>query len=555
MPLTAIDRERRFKGARSRSSIEVPWVRLAIATLAVSIALAPALAGCFAAEDESPSPAERALVPLAAGAFESSNATFESFDGATIGYSVHKPVNASASRRVPVILHGHGWANPRWSVAQEPALAFLDAGFGVVSISQRGHDDSDGPSRVMDPEVEARDVMALVDLVATWDWVLLDGPGDPRVGATGWSYGGAFQWVTALEETRLSGRTRFDALAPQATWNDLVSSLAANGVPKSAWLSILLGVAAEAGVEVTRETQEGYASTMATGEAPEELLALFHRHSPAWYAENGVLLDVPVLAMQGATDTLFPLNEAWTNFATVLTPEARERSMLVSHRAAHALPVYQEGATAAGKPCDETPGLCSTRAENPCLGTPTWYAATFQAEWFRHHLAFAAADFGPRVQLATHEGECFRFDALPASLAWLDVASATPAGTPIALPAMARVALKLADGPIALAGIPALNATVATPNPDARLFFALGIGASASDVRIAGDQWMPWRGRAGAIESLELAGVVESVPAGKSLFLVVAPFHELHAAHGTRAAGGVVLSDARVGLPIVDVAA
>ena len=64
---------------------------------------------------------------------------------------------------------------------------------------------------------------------------------------------------------------------------------------------------------------------------------------------------------------------------------------------------------------------------------------------------------------------------------------------------------------------------------------------------------MPWRGSDGVIESLDLAGVVEEVPAGESVFLVVAPWNEQYAAHGTRVAGVVVLGDVRVGLPAVTV--
>ena len=48
-----------------------------------------------------------------------------------------------------------------------------------------------------------------------------DGPGDPRLGAIGGSYGGGYQFLGAFEELRVKGKPVFDALAPEITWNDL----------------------------------------------------------------------------------------------------------------------------------------------------------------------------------------------------------------------------------------------------------------------------------------------------------------------------------------------
>ena len=47
----------------------------------------------------------------------------------------------------------------------------------------------------------------------------LDGPGDPRVGVAGGSYGGALSLLGAAYDRRI------DAIAPQITWNSLTTAL------------------------------------------------------------------------------------------------------------------------------------------------------------------------------------------------------------------------------------------------------------------------------------------------------------------------------------------
>ena len=56
---------------------------------------------------------------------------------------------------------------------------------------------------------------------------------DPVLGAIGGSYGGGYQTITALTELSETGRTRFDALAPEITWYDLPEALAPQGVVRN----------------------------------------------------------------------------------------------------------------------------------------------------------------------------------------------------------------------------------------------------------------------------------------------------------------------------------
>ncbi|MGH7899780.1 MAG: alpha/beta fold hydrolase, partial [Candidatus Binatia bacterium] len=157
----------------------------------------------------------------------------------TIALTVFQPDGSSASSPVPVILHSHGWGGSRATSVGGDIEKFLDSGIGVVSIDQRGHGESGGRAHVEDPEFEGQDVKRVIDLVATLPWVELDAPGDPVLGAIGGSYGGGYQWIAALTEVRDTGTTRFNALAPDISWNDLPRSLAPSGVVRGPWVIAL----------------------------------------------------------------------------------------------------------------------------------------------------------------------------------------------------------------------------------------------------------------------------------------------------------------------------
>ena len=65
-----------------------------------------------------------------------------------------------------------------------------------------------------------------------------DGPGDPRVGVTGGSYGGALALMLAGTDPRI------DAAVPLITWNDLEQSLFPNAQTTAADLAAATPAAA-----------------------------------------------------------------------------------------------------------------------------------------------------------------------------------------------------------------------------------------------------------------------------------------------------------------------
>ena len=81
-------------------------------------------------------------------------------------------------------------------------------GYAVLTWDARGFGCSDGEAQLDDPDVEGRDVSALLDWAADKPPVILQGPGDPLVGMVGESYGGGIQTAAASHDPRI------DAIVP-----------------------------------------------------------------------------------------------------------------------------------------------------------------------------------------------------------------------------------------------------------------------------------------------------------------------------------------------------
>ena len=147
--------------------------------------------------------------------------------------------------RVPAILLAHGFGETKDAVRPE-AEQLARAGFAVLTWSARGFGRSTGQVALDAPDYEVTDVEQLVSWLARQPRVRLDGPGDPRVGITGASYGGALALLAAAYDHRI------DAVVPQTTWYNLATALfpnaasgagvpsgPADGVFKKQWAGLL----------------------------------------------------------------------------------------------------------------------------------------------------------------------------------------------------------------------------------------------------------------------------------------------------------------------------
>lgn len=492
----------------------------------------------------------------AAGAAEAHSATDETVtnpdDGTNIAITVFEPAGASAGSQVPVILHSHGWGGSRETAIDGTVKQFLDAGFGVVSIDQRGHGDSGGQANVQDPTMETEDIKAVIDFIATLDWVKHDrskgkaSANDPVLGAIGGSYGGGYQTMTALDEIADEGRTRFNALAPEITWYDLPESLAPQKVVRTAWNVLLYSVGASM---VPNYIHEAFAWGSATSTWPDgtvygqpvdgvpDLDSEFHQHSPVAFVEKGIRINVPVLLRQGISDNLFNLNEGVKIFQKAVTDKARKKSYFVGYNGGHALPNALPAGTASGD------DACSPGSFTEL--TISFFKRTLAGEGTRGLMP-------SRYNLTTAAGDkCLHLDNLDSSqtlpvdpLGAGGVISTAGVGAPINLP--------IAEGPLTLGGVPTLAGKVTTTGLDSRAFFGLSMGSSPADARIIQNNVLPLRQILPAQEEefkIELPGVSAEIPEGQSLFLTVSPISDLSFGHGSRVPGAVVLTDVELTIP------
>jgi ABC-2 type transport system ATP-binding protein len=234
-----------------------------------------------------------------------------SFDGTKI--RVHWfPRSSVSGSKSPTVLKGPGWGSPGdvdttstgYGLFGDLSIHTLRlAGYNVLTWDPRGFGKSAGTVEVDSPEFEGRDVERIIDWVAQQPGVQLDGPGDPRLGMVGASYGGGIQLVTAAIDCRV------DAIVPQIAWHSLGSSLYEAQTVKIGWGNLLYSVSA--GHSVDAHTTSAHDDGNATGVLSAADAQWFLERGPGDLVRN---ITVPTLFEQGTIDTLFPLDEAVANF-------------------------------------------------------------------------------------------------------------------------------------------------------------------------------------------------------------------------------------------------
>ncbi|MFF5917633.1 alpha/beta fold hydrolase [Streptomyces flavochromogenes] len=236
-------------------------------------------------------------------------------DGARIDTSYF---TGDADGRRPAVLLGHGFGGSKDDVRAQAEQLARD-GYAVLTWSARGFGASTGEIGLNDPDHEVEDARKLIDWLAARPEVLLDKPGDPRVGVTGASYGGAISLLAAGHDGRV------DAIAPQITYWNLADALFPNDVFKKLW----------AGIFFSAGNQPGAASAGAPGKAPAgktaacgrftpELCSLYERVAVSGKPDAaarallearspsavGSRIKVPALLVQGQSDSLFTLAQS-----------------------------------------------------------------------------------------------------------------------------------------------------------------------------------------------------------------------------------------------------
>ncbi|MEZ5181374.1 MAG: CocE/NonD family hydrolase [Acidimicrobiales bacterium] len=234
-----------------------------------------------------------------------------SFDGTTIRLHWFPVEGASADEPAPTILMGPGWSLPGDSDPDGGALfsalsirGIWDHGYNVLTWDPRGFGQSEGVATVNDPDLEGRDVQALLDFVAAQPEAQVDGDGDPRTGMVGFSYGGGIQLTTAAIDCRV------DAIVPGIAWHSLETSLYKAETVKTGWSKVLTST-------VPKDRLDPHIVSAADSGLRDGSLSDEDRQ---WFIDRGPgdelvgRIEVPTLLIGGTVDTLFTLDEAITNF-------------------------------------------------------------------------------------------------------------------------------------------------------------------------------------------------------------------------------------------------
>ncbi len=246
-------------------------------------------------------------------------------DGATIAFTVHEPDNLRVGDSYPLLLHSHGYSGTRTGTESRGEGDSFDGralagGYGILSLDERGHGESGGLIRVLDPDFAGADWLQVLDWVeANLPWVMTrkdaEGNADPVLGAYGGSYGGGFQHLIY----RIDEKDRLDAMAPDITWHNLNYSLYPNRVFKTYWGTLLSAGGNAIANGQHPDVNAGLALALAANQLTAEQQALLYRNSLAYNCDgNGrPLRRIDALYSQSAGDTLFNFNEAVQNVECV----------------------------------------------------------------------------------------------------------------------------------------------------------------------------------------------------------------------------------------------
>lgn len=253
-------------------------------------------------------------------------------DGTLLDVTLALPTNAPTPMPLVTIVHGYGGGK---NSSGELVKPLLDEGYGVLRYSTRGFGDSWGQVNMVDIHAEVADLRSMIAQVVDDPALQLDGR---AVAVTGASYGGGHSWLAALRPTFTTPRgdtVYIRTVVPIASWSDLLYGLIPNGReresidrPGGAKLSYINGLYVsgfrqENSARPYSNYPDYFIAWHAWINAQEptdgdplyrELVDGLAGYRSIWWREsfwNSVAANgVPIFAVQGFTDDLFPMSEA-----------------------------------------------------------------------------------------------------------------------------------------------------------------------------------------------------------------------------------------------------
>lgn len=308
--------------------------------------------------------------------------------GDTIVFQVFEPTQLEAGKTYPLVLQGHGYGGSRMLEPSEFAQRLLDAGYYVISIDERGFGESGGTVRVMDPELEGQDLIAILDWAEDLEGLRRRSNGEMVAGSYGGSYGGMYQVLLYAADPK----HRLRVLSPDITPHDLTYALNSHNVIKSGY-SLALSAGGESltalpdaigaldpapvmgyldrpGPRQDALIYETLVQGALTNVFTEAGTNAFKYHSVAYFCDGQPAgpqpflfatpdaLTVPptlppaadVLLTQGFRDTLFNFNDGLGNYECLKALGGDVR--LLTHQSGHILPVSLTSAPGAEEALD-----------------------------------------------------------------------------------------------------------------------------------------------------------------------------------------------------------
>jgi ABC-2 type transport system ATP-binding protein len=263
----------------------------------------------------------------------------------TITADLYTPAGASKDHPVPAVMGTNGFGGSK-SDFSTLGPTYAKRGYAFFAYSGLGFGNSGCKITLDDPDYDGKAGSQLLSFLGGTkaakdgtkiDYIVKDGPGDPRVGMIGGSYGGQIQFAIAGLDRRL------DTIVPQITWNDLSYSLTPNntdfktgvtystpGVAKSDWPVLFTALGLEQGFQQAVQNQDpshlgacpnfsdqvctSLVTSASLGYPDAATLALLRHASVASYISR---IRIPTFLAQGQSDTLFDLQEVVATYKSL----------------------------------------------------------------------------------------------------------------------------------------------------------------------------------------------------------------------------------------------
>ncbi|MGH8541530.1 MAG: alpha/beta hydrolase family protein [Stenotrophobium sp.] len=497
--------------------------------------------------------------------------------GDKIAFTVFEPATFTGGQKYPLVLHSHGFsASRQTSTPSNPATGTLSPGsvdqlvaanYGVISIDERGHGESGGTIRVMDPDFEGQDLLAVIDWAeAKLDW-LAYGPSadgkDPHnliLGSIGGSYGGMYQYLIH----NIDPKHRLDAMVPQISPNDLTYSLFPNSVIKADWDFFLFGAGNTAGNQggsvghFDPFVTQFFETALPANQVNQYGHDFFYYHSNAYFcdglpvATNGGPGTSPkyppvrpndkvnVLFFQGMRDTLFNYSEGYANYQCLKAQGGDVR--LLSYQSGHnTLQVVPDpGEALYQPPGDDLQSNCGHLNVNDAT-------LAFFNQYLKG-MPDAASKLPKQVCLSLSGSDAVLVDQVMTQVSGLEKMAPVPATNVVAGVADAPMQVDLgitsgANGDV-IGGIPHLTVNITDPTGalatasggDPIIFFGIGqIRVADPNTVVLPDlvdnQVTPVRGL--GMHDLDMTGVSQRLTAGDKLVLLIYGLEDQYSATGS----------------------